>query len=688
MSFLNPIFLLGIAALASPFLVHLVWRTKAKRVEFPTLFFVRQIPQRTIRHRNLHNLLLLLLRSLALFLLVLAFTRPYLTSNNTVLAGAVQVASVVLLDTSYSMRVGERFTQARKHAQSIINGSQDGEQVSIVTFSKDYQIVSRFTSDKSKLQSLLSTTNAGWNGTDYEQALRGVEPLFAEIVAAKVKRIYLISDFQSSGWKQQENVSFQLRKDIQLIPVDVNQSDIPANVAITDVDATGVVYGPKYTGKLTARINNFSQQAYDRLPFDFKINDQTVEKREVSLSANDYVLLEFTGFNLSAGDNRCVMTINSEDFIPDNKFYFTLRRESQIPALIVDEATRGRNESLYLLSALTTGDNLPFTVQVKTAGAVDPTELNNYSVIILNGVGSISNELAKGINNFVIEGGKLIISAGRAGDVNQILQPVIPARLGNAVELKRGEETLISNIKNDHPIFGIFKDDGQLSTARIFGYRRAEPVENSSTLAWFEDGSPALIEFTPNMKGKVLLFTSTFSTQWTDMPLTPLYLPFIQQLIRYLSMRETDAWYQVGNSIIVPRLTTDKIPAVDTPSNTRLIEQSITPTGDLIFTAHEQGFYQLRHLDQMRFAAVNLDGEEADFSKLNVEEFIASFTNSESNKALTGIDKDAKLNAEEIEARQRIWWPLIIISLLLFIAEALLARRTKTAKMIGQGSLS
>jgi hypothetical protein len=90
----------------------------------------------------------------------------------------------------------------------------------------------------------------------------------------------------------------------------------------------------------------------------------------------------------------------------------------------------------------------------------------------------------------------------------------------------------------------------------------------------------------------------------------------------------------------------------------------------------------------MRFAAVNLDGEEADFSKLNVEEFIASFTNSESNKALTGIDKDAKLNAEEIEARQRIWWPLIIISLLLFIAEALLARRTKTAKMIGQGSLS
>ena len=62
MSFLTPLFFLGVAALAAPILVHLVRRTRARRVQFPALIFVRQVPQRTIRRRTLHNLLLLLLR--------------------------------------------------------------------------------------------------------------------------------------------------------------------------------------------------------------------------------------------------------------------------------------------------------------------------------------------------------------------------------------------------------------------------------------------------------------------------------------------------------------------------------------------------------------------------------------------------------------------------------------------------
>ena len=59
MWFLNPLFWFGIAAVAAPILVHLVRRTRARKVEFPALIFVRQVPQRTIRRRTLRNLLLL-----------------------------------------------------------------------------------------------------------------------------------------------------------------------------------------------------------------------------------------------------------------------------------------------------------------------------------------------------------------------------------------------------------------------------------------------------------------------------------------------------------------------------------------------------------------------------------------------------------------------------------------------------
>src|ERR687894_1726341 len=98
MSFLNPLFLLGLAAVAVPVLVHLVRRTRARRVEFPALVFVRQVPQRTIRRRTLHNLLLLLLRCLAVLLIVIAFTRPFFSGGKGARDNTAAGATVILID--------------------------------------------------------------------------------------------------------------------------------------------------------------------------------------------------------------------------------------------------------------------------------------------------------------------------------------------------------------------------------------------------------------------------------------------------------------------------------------------------------------------------------------------------------------------------------------------------------------
>src|SRR5215471_17255847 len=114
MSFLNPLFWFGVAAVAAPILVHLVRRTRARRVEFPTLFFVRQVPQRTIRRRTLHNLLLMILRCLIVLLVVLAFTRPFFSSHSAAKDTTSAGATVILLDTSLSMRREQLFAQAQR----------------------------------------------------------------------------------------------------------------------------------------------------------------------------------------------------------------------------------------------------------------------------------------------------------------------------------------------------------------------------------------------------------------------------------------------------------------------------------------------------------------------------------------------------------------------------------------------
>lgn len=543
------------AALAAPILVHLVRRSRAKRVEFPSLMFVRRIPQRTMRRKQLHNLLLLAMRCLALLLLILAFTRPYFSGGSSTAANNSGTrASVILLDRSFSMRYGNRFEQAKARALATIDTASGSDQFALISFDQGYDVIQRFTAEPGRLRTQLERVEVGWAGTDYEQALRGAEELLKE-AGGRARSIYLISDFQATG-RNATDAAYRLSSDIKLVPVDVAESGA-SNVAVTDVAAHAVIYQQKYEDKVGVRIANFGDEAQENVRIEFRINDQPVEKREIKLSARDSQIVEFTNFNLSAGVNRAVLTVSTgsaDEFTFDNNFYFTLRREAQAKALIVETAGRGRSESLFLRNALTTGENLPFTLTVKTAGTTNPAELAEHSIVILNDARNLSLTFAENLARFVEAGGGLIIAAGRntdAAEFSRTLGQVAPVTLGEAV-IARGGPVAISEIKTDHPVFEVFRDSGRLGMWRVLGYHRSEPKENSSVLARFEDGSPALVEASYGA-GKVLLFASTLDTSWSDLPLTPLYLPLVRQMVRYLSEQEASAWHTLGQTFTVPK---------------------------------------------------------------------------------------------------------------------------------------
>jgi uncharacterized membrane protein len=670
------------AAVAAPILVHLVRRTRARKIEFPALTFVRQVPQRTIRRRTFRNLLLLILRCLAILLIVIAFTRPFFSRRTAAKDTNAAGATVVLIDSSLSMRREQMFRNAVQRAASTIDEAPNGERLAVLTFGNRYEVVSRFTNDKARLQSMVKALSAGWEGTDYEQALRGAESLLGELKGETRKRVILISDFQASGWNQ-ANASYKLSGDIQLQTFDVGGSNPAPNVAVTNVDAHGVIFGQKYTENLSVQLGNFSDTPRDRLAVDFQINDQTVEKREVNLNARETKVVEFTGFNLTEGANRCVIEVMSGDFAPDNKFYFTIRREAPAKALIVESAARGRSDSFYLQSALNLSEAMPFNFTLKTAGAVDPASIADNALIILNDPGALSPALAENLKRFVENGGQLIVSAGPhtdANSFNQSLRDVAPATMTEAVQNKTSESVAITDFKFDHPIFEVFSDSGRLAAARVFGYLRGQPKPNATVLARYEDGSPALIEGNAG-KGRVLLFTSSLGPSWNDLPLTPLYLPLVHQMIRYVGSREAGAWYALGQSFRVAKESKGDAPAVDAPDGTRLTDNRLTADGDVLVTGRQPGFYRLRYAERPDFAAVDLNAAEGDFAKLDFGAFISSVTGG-AGKA-EGREAARNFSNEEIENRQKVWWPLLFLALLILLTESLLAQRIKMAKMVG-----
>ncbi|MFQ5748882.1 MAG: BatA domain-containing protein, partial [Planctomycetota bacterium] len=102
MSFLRPEFLWALPLTALPVLIHLLNRQRFQVVEFSAMDFLRQAVRRTRRRMILEDLLLLILRTLAVLLLVLALARPG-ANPGSLLSTRSARAEILILDSSLSM---------------------------------------------------------------------------------------------------------------------------------------------------------------------------------------------------------------------------------------------------------------------------------------------------------------------------------------------------------------------------------------------------------------------------------------------------------------------------------------------------------------------------------------------------------------------------------------------------------
>ncbi|MGH9760499.1 MAG: BatA domain-containing protein, partial [Blastocatellia bacterium] len=386
MGFLNPFFLVGALAAGLPILVHLVRRTRSVRLPFSSLMFLRRIEQKTIRRRKLRNLLLLALRCAALLFLALAFARPYFSGNSGKAAASTDTRTVILVDTSYSMRYPGVFDRAIQAARGIVQKSGPGAEIGLVAFSGSYQILRKLRTGKEEITSLLGSVQAGLGTTDYLQAVQAADSMLKE-GGTGPGVIYLISDFHQTGWNRDTPLP-RLSSGAKLIAIDVGDKS-EENLAVTQVTAEPVVYAQKYSAKVLATVADYQPApptaeapAGRAVTVELRINDLASERRPIQVAPGASQTIEFSGFNLLEGTNRLSVEIDGDNFPLDNRYFFTIKRESQTKVLAMEAAVRGRSESFYLKQSLLAGNDSPYELTVKTPGSVNPSDLGQYRVII------------------------------------------------------------------------------------------------------------------------------------------------------------------------------------------------------------------------------------------------------------------------------------------------------------------
>ena len=692
MGFLAPAFLAGLIALAVPVLIHLTHRERREVVVFPSLMFLRKIPFKSTRKQRLRHLLLFAMRCLALLLLVIAFARPLLGRRANAGAAADRGARevVILLDQSYSMGYGNRWERAMDAAMSAVAGLTPADRASVILFDDRARRLTEPTSDAAALRTALSAVRPGSGGTRYSPAVRLARGILDESERPR-RQAVLITDFQRSGWNLQDDVRFPIGTTVDHVDL---SSESTSNVVITGVELRRDASENRERTIIAARLANGGSDTVRGHEVALDVDGRRIGAQRVTIPPNGSAVATFAAIPVPDAGARATIHAAADSLAADNVFHLVLEQPRPIRVLIVDPPG-GSARGIYLRRALAIGTAPAFDVDVTTVDRLSASTIENRDVVILNDAGAPSSDAARRLATFVNGGGGLIVVSGERGATANwpsALRELLPAAVGATVDRMGTRGATLGTLDRTHPALRLFSTprSGDFSSARVYRYRRAEPLETAAVMARFDDGAPALIGRSVG-EGRVLVWTSTFDGIWSDLPVQPVFLPFVHEIVKHAgAWTEERPWAVAGQAADVSRQAATVLGSspADAPGPTERELVAVAPSGQrtavragaagYVIEPLEQGFHEIRPLDgrtrASRPLAVNLDIAESELARVDAEELVAAMQAADTTEAALASN-EAMLTPAERERRQAAWWYLLAGALLLLAAETVLSNR-------------
>ena len=622
MGLVQAFYLLAMSALAGPLLYHLIFRNRPQRQVLPTMrFLMASAPQSYAMHR-LKNLLLLALRLLILALIVLAFARPYFitpsaTSNNAV----APVAAVFAVDRSLSMRVGDRWSEAASRMNTLIATVPDEGVLGLVLFDRTASVAVTATRDASLLKAAMRESEPGFGATDLVGGLRAAVQSASRMEAQR-RRVFLISDFQSTGFRQIA-MEMDLPSGVEIVPIRVGD-DGEGNLALTG--ASEFPASRPGVRRVVARIESFlprSGEAVIRL----SRGGRRLASKRVSIDAGRIEAVDFE-LELDSAEEAIVTAelITKDALAEDNRFDFILPAKKALPLLVVVDSERLRpgaaatpdapsDANPYLRAAVSAcGSRVePHWMSPARLGSAD---LSPYKALVAGRGAVADSAIAETLGRYVRSGGALILFAESGAP--RALAELIGADIEGwtSVDRSRDEYRLVSARLSDGfegLSDGVADSTGQslLGHPKAYRYLQARilPDGGAEALLRFDDGSPFLLERRAG-DGRVNLLTVPLDSTASDLVLKAAFTPFLYELMaraaRGSRMRRD---FTVG----------DILPSIGGEEPARLVgpDQSEVAMGPGTPRLRLPGIYEFTRAGASQRLQVNLDPEESDLKALD-----------------------------------------------------------------------
>lgn len=697
MSFLNPLFLLGLLAAAVPVVIHLFTRRRPRERPFPSLEFLAAVNQSELRRLRLKQWLLLLLRALALAALALALARPALRGSGARAGSAAATTVVALVDVSGSMAAAgvaagdaappTLARQARRVVEDLLAALGPADELLLVPYDRSPRPAGeRPGGDVPRLRAAAQALEAGATTTDHGAALE----LAARVLAASRslnRELFWVSDFQASGFAAPAGGSALRvgpavppgpweRARVFLVPLAPRTR---ANVALTDAALTPAAGGPALT---------VAAAAFDAVPGDLAVaarelpDGGELARGFLGLPARGTAETLLPLARLPAGGGVAVIPA---DVLPlDDRRVFAAGRGGTLRVVL-----RADGPPAPLRLALEAGAPASGLAVEAVDAAALPARLPGADVLVLDDVERLGATETQAVLDFVRAGGGVLLVLGPRADAgfwNATL--LAEAGLGALGAVETAGPTLsvgspapgagappaawrLVRAGAGHAALAGFpaRPGEPLSTARFTRIRGFAPAAGARVLLEFDRAHPALVE-----GARVMALAAGLDPQSSDFPVSGAFLPLAHQVVKVLGRGTASASLRPGERYGAPaapgvwRIEDERgreVPSglVAAAGATRLVSAPL----------ERPGLYRVLRGGGVRATfAVNPDPRESDLAAVPAAALVRAFPAGRARILAPGADLARRVR--EARYGRELWGWFVALALALLVAESLVGR--------------
>jgi hypothetical protein len=679
MSFLAPLFVLGALAIAAPILFHLIRRTSKEKIPFSSLMFLQPTPPRVTKKSRLENILLLLLRCAVLALLALAFARPFLrnplAASNA--SGAI-TRTVVLIDTSASMRREGLFDEARDKAREIIRNATAADEIAVFTFDRIPRALVNFdewkkaslNERKALGESRLAALKPTWNNTHVGNALLAAsETLEAEREnPTSARRVVLISDMQD-GARLEGLQGFQWPKQTQVSVVPVKTKK-PANAGLQRIVAASSITAQSNE---TARVRVYNSSESRQEQFSLRWSGTASNPIAAYVPPG-----QSRSYDLAKAPDSETIELTGDESDFDNRVFVVTPPREQIEIVFVgNDAETDPQQLLYYLKRAfpdTAQREVRVTV-VKPDAAIAASR--NASLIVVGA--TLTGDALRDVSNLLTNGAVVLCplrSAGEADNVAKLLGTPVTAE--EAVMANVSSYAMFTEIDFTHPLFAPFADArfNDFTKIRFWKSRKVTfATTNAHTLAKFDNGAPALAQINTG-KGSLFVLGSGWNPGDSQFALSSKFVPLLFSLLEISgAIKAQSLDFHVGDTVDVSALRATNALTIRKPDGTTA---SLAAGAKNFSETDLPGVYSAAGIEPSFRFAVNLAPEESKTAPLAIEQLEQLGVPVKAPPIATPEQiarREAQLKATELESHQKLWRWLIVATLVVLIVETWVAAR-------------